>query len=286
MSKMLALLLAATVTSFPATGAFAANPGQGTEDELLTQPASNPPPAPPASADSKTEPSEAASKPHWELSTITYLWASGVKTEINTPQGEQVTSKLSFFDVLKDLKFAFMGAAEAKRGRFVSIGDLIYTNLSSSADGHVGAIPLDAHLGTKLLITTAEAGYRVLDHGPMSLDILAGARLTALKVNLELTGPRNTVDRRFSRTEVAPVIAARFRAPLGGRWGAAVYGDVGGFGVTPGHSWQLLGNVQYRLSDRWQLAAGWRHYSVKDSKRNFDVHIAMDGPILGAICRF
>ena len=44
----------------------------------------------------------------------------------------------SFFDILDDLKFALMGSAEARHGRLVLFGDLMYVSLGTSADGHVG----------------------------------------------------------------------------------------------------------------------------------------------------
>jgi opacity protein-like surface antigen len=65
-----------------------------------------------------------------------------------------------------------------------------------------------------------------------------------------------------------------------------LYGDLGGFGVTADLSWQLMGTVQYSLSDQWRLAAGWRHVSVHQDKNDFDVKLKMSGPILGFSYRF
>ena len=222
----------------------------------------------------------------WEFAVTPYLWMSGTKADINTPQGEEIEVDSSFIDILGDLKFAFMGAFEARNGRFVILNDLMYLSMGTSADGSIGPVPLEAEADMKLLSTTSLLGYRVVDEGPMFLDLMAGARITTVKVDLELSGPLQTFERDSKKTTVGPVIASRVRFPLSDRWGVAVYGDLGGFGVGADLSWQLLGTVQYDISDHWRLSAGWRHFSAKQDKNDFDVDIDLDGPIIGFSYRF
>ena len=235
-----------------------------------------------ATASSSTQPSGTG----WEFAVTPYLWASGTKADINTPQGESIKVDESFIDILDDLKFAFMGAFEAKHGRFVSVQDIMFLSLGASADGHLGPIPLEADADLKLLTTSHLFGYRVVDKGPMFVDLFAGGRITSVKVDVDLTGPLQTIERDRKKTEFGPVIASRVRFPLSDKWGVAIYGDLGGFGVGADLSWQLMGTVQYEISDRWRLAAGWRHFSAKQSKGGWDVHMKLDGPILGVTYRF
>jgi hypothetical protein len=222
----------------------------------------------------------------WEVSFTPYLWMSGMKIDIETPQGETVEVHDSFTDILGDLKFAFMGAMELKHGRFVSVQDIIFISMGSSADGHIGPVPIEAEVDERLISTTHLFGYRVVDEGPMFVDLFAGARFSSIKVDVELNLPQLTVERDTKKTEIGPVIASRVRFPLSDKWGIAVYGDLGGFGVGADLSWQLLGTVQYEISDRWRLAAGWRHFSATQEKNDFDVDIKLDGPILGVTYRF
>jgi hypothetical protein len=222
----------------------------------------------------------------WEFAITPYLWASGFKANIDTPQGEEIKVDESFTDILGDLKFALMGAFEARHGRFVSIQDLFYLSLGSSANGHIGPLPIDVDADEKLLATTHLFGYRVVDKGPMFVDLFAGGRITTLKVDLDIDTPLGSFDRSSKETQFGPVIASRFRAPLGGKWGVGVYGDLGGFGVGADISWQLLGTVQYDFSDRWRLSAGWRHFYAKQKKHDFDVRAKLDGPILGVTYSF
>jgi hypothetical protein len=222
----------------------------------------------------------------WEFAVTPYLWASATKADVDTPQGEDIEVDESFIDILGKLKFAFMGAFEARRGRFVIVNDLMFLSLESDASGDIGPIPIDADADMRLLTTTHLAGYRVVDKGPLFVDILAGARLTSIKVDLDLDIGPLSFERDRKKTEIGPVIASRVRFPLSDKWGVAVYGDLGGFGVGADLSWQLLGTVQYEISDHWRLAAGWRHFSAKQGKGDWDVHIKLDGPILGATYRF
>jgi hypothetical protein len=277
MKKKLVIVPAALACLW-GTAAFA-EPPAAPETEPATPAAETAADTAPTSASTEGAPAETG-KTKWEFINIPYVWATSSKSTFTTRQGESVTSKLSFFDLLGDLKFGLMGAGEAKHGRLVLTSDFVYGHLGSSASGHVGPIPLTAKVSLKTLLATGLAGYRVLDKGPMYVDLLAGVRLTALRADLELMRPLQTNERNFKKTHVAPVLASRFRAPLGGRWGAYIYGDVGGFGISSVLSWQLMGTVQYDLSKHWQLGGGWRHLYGRDEKRGFKVQQVLDGPIV------
>ena len=137
-------------------------------------------------------PSSDTGKTQWVFTSIPYVWASGSKSVFTTRQGETLTTKDFFFDLLGDLKFALMGASEARHGRLVLLGDLMFVKLGSSAHGHLGPIPLSADVDLKTLLVTGLVGYRAVDRGPMFFDLFAGGRITGLKANLEITGPLNT----------------------------------------------------------------------------------------------
>jgi hypothetical protein len=288
MTRKLALALTMGVGCFYASEASAAE----SAEPSLTAPAVSAADTAGSSAYGVTASSLAAAQStssggsDWEFAGTPYLWASGAKAKIETPQGENINVDESFTDILGDLKFAMMGAFEAKHGRFVSVQDLMYLSIGSSAHGHLGPIPLDAHVDEKLLTTSHLFGYRVVDNGPMFVDVFAGGRLTSIKVDLDIDAPLVSFHRSSKKTQFGPVIASRVRFPLGDKWGVGVYGDLGGFGVGADLSWQLLGTVQYDISDRWRLLAGWRHFYAKQTKNDFDVHLKLDGPILGATFRF
>jgi len=222
----------------------------------------------------------------WEVAVVPYLWASGMTVDVSTPQGEDIKVEESFTDILGILKFAFMGAVDARKGRFVTLHDLIYLSTESKTSGSIGPGLVEAEVDMKTLSMTHLAGYRVVDKGPLFFDVMAGARITHLKAELELSGPLLSIERESSETKVSPVIASRFRLPLGEKWGFGLYGDLGGFGITADISWQLMGTVQYDLNDHWRMLAGWRHFEAHQDESGFDLDLAIDGPFLTAAYRF
>ena len=66
----------------------------------------------------------------------------------------------------------------------------------------------------------------------------------------------------------------------------AFMGTWGGLALVPTYPGSCWATVQYDISERWRLAAGWRHFYAKQSKDDFDVNIKLDGPILGVTYRF
>ena len=222
----------------------------------------------------------------WEVLVVPYLWASGMKADISTPQGEGVDIDQSFTEILSDIKFTFMGALQARRGRFVTVHDLIFLSMESKDEGDIGPGLVEAEVDMRVITTTHLAGYRVVDKGPLFLDLMGGARIASIKADLDLSGPLQTVERGSSETKIGPVIASRFRMPIGEKWGVELYGDLGGFGVTSDLSWQLLGTIQYEISDHWLLGGGWRHFSAEQEKNGFKIDLAMSGPFLAFGYRF
>ena len=222
----------------------------------------------------------------WEVLVVPYLWASDMKADISTPQGEGVDIDQSFTEILSDIKFTFMGPLQARRGRFVTVQDLIFLSMESKDEGDIGPGLVEAEVDMRVITTTHLAGYRVVDKGPLFLDLMGGARIVSIKADLDLSGPLQTVERDSSATQVGPVIASRFRVPFSEKWALELYGDLGGFGVTSDLSWQLLGTVQYEVSDHWLLGGGWRHFSAEQDKNGFKIDMTMSGPFLAFGYRF
>src|SRR5690348_12292906 len=163
---------------------------------------------------------EATTNKKWEFATIGYIWFAGAwgKTDVIGPV-PPVDLKLPFGKVLKAFKFAFMGAAEAKHDRFVVLGDLTFIHL----DAHQGIGIRDpdflkAELDSRTAEITLMPGYRVVDKGPVVVDLLAGARMNWFKTTLQLQGPNREADGKVKHTWFDPLVGARIGAPLGGKW--------------------------------------------------------------------
>ena len=257
-----------------------------------TSPASEPPastsePTDPASTSLEPTAEAEGSSNGWEFSTVTYLWAASVSGDSDISPLPTAEVDLKFGTVLKHLKFAFMGAAEARHDRLVFLGDLMWTHLGGSKGiGVRDPDFIDADLDLKTLALTGLAGYRVVEDGPVGIDLLAGGRVNKSTTELELTGPVREARGKASETWVDPVIATRINFPVGGKFSMSLYGDIGGVLWGSDFSWQGLATLNYQLSRKMRLGAGWRYFKVDYDTDGFLYDIAQSGPFLGLRYQF
>lgn len=223
-----------------------------------------------------------ASSKKWQFATIGYVWFAGAwgKTDVIGPAAP-VDLSLPFGKVLKAFKFAFMGAAEAQHDRIVILGDLTFIHL----DTHKGIGIRDpdflqAELDSRTAEITLLGGYRVADKGPVMVDLLAGGRMNFFKTTLQLEGPNRELDGSVKQTWFDPLIGFRARAPLGGKWGASVYGDLGGFGVGSHITWQGVAGVDYQINHKMSVGAGWRYFKVDRRDGDFLYNVHQSGPLI------
>jgi hypothetical protein len=221
-------------------------------------------------------------KKKWHFATIGYVWFAGAwgKTDVIGPV-PPVDLNLSFGKVLKAFKFAFMGAAEARHDRVVILGDLTFIHL----DAHQGIGIRDpdflkAELDSRTAEITLVGGYRVLNDGPVKLDLLAGGRMNWFKTTLQLKGPDREAQGEVKKSWFDPLIAARANAPLGGKWNFAMYGDVGGIGIGSDVTWQLAPTVNYQIKPKMSVGAGWRYWKVNYRSGDFLYNVHQSGPII------
>jgi hypothetical protein len=223
-----------------------------------------------------------ASKKKWEFATIGYAWFAGAKgqTDVNKalPAAEV---DLSFGDVLKAFKFAFMGAAEAKHDRLIILGDLTFIHLDARKGiGVRDPDFLKVELDSRTAEVTLVGGYRVVNHGPVAVDLLAGARANYFKTTLQLEGPNRQANGEVKKSWLDPLVAARASAGLGGKWSAALYGDVGGFGIGSQVTWQAIPTVNYAINHKMTLGAGWRIFKVNYRSGDFLYNVRQSGPLI------
>ena len=239
--------------------------------------------APPSDTPPATEPA-ATNTPskEWEFATIGYAWFAGAhgRTDVIGPV-EPVDLDLSFGDVLKAFKFAFMGAAEAKHDRLVILGDLTFIHLDAKTGiGIRDPDFLEAELDSRTAEVTLLGGYRVANKGPVNVDLLAGGRMNWFKTTLQLDGPNRSAEGEVKESWFDPLIAARVSGSLGGKWSAGIYGDIGGIVTGSDVTWQVWPSVDYQLNHKMRLGAGWRVFKVHYDKGDFLYDVAQSGPLI------
>ncbi len=228
----------------------------------------------------------AASPDAWAFTVSPYVWFSGLGGEVTAPHGGESFSA-DFGDIFGTMKFSFMGLAEARRGNFSLVTDLMYLNLQQGVPvpGH------GAYSGGSARTQSAEISaiglYTVLDGSAGRIELGGGIRGWWFDTELRLDPgllPGRT--QSSSTSWVDPVIGVRGVLRLSDQLALTAYGDVGGFGVGSQFTWQAFATLDYRITDNITASAGFRWIHIDYDKGSSNISLDMAGPIIGASLRF
>lgn len=210
--------------------------------------------APTAHAQSPAQPAAG----EWAFTLTPFLWATGVEGDVGVRRVPDVGVDADFSDVWDVLDFALMGMFEARKDRFGLLFDGLYAKVSDDADTP-GPIFSDAEIEFSHQTYSVAAGYRVIEK-QTPVDVFAGVRYVHVKADVDLDAGLLPA-RSASRSEDwwDGFVGLRARVPVNDRWWLLFYGDVGAGGSDL--TWQAIGGVGYRISDRFDLQFGYRHFS-------------------------
>ncbi|MGE3872463.1 MAG: hypothetical protein AB7F74_05850 [Parvibaculaceae bacterium] len=239
----------------------------------------------PASAADLVAP-EQANESGWTFAVAPYFWATGLTGDVGVDGLPEVDVDLSFSDVMKHFDIGFMGAGEARYGRFGVLTDLLYVKLSADNEVDARHIDADIELTSQTLTTLGAVEYRVFEGESGSLDVLAGGRLWWVKTDLDFDGAVINASGSDSETWVDPIVGLRGRINLSPDFYLAGWGMIGGFGVSSEFFWDAMGGLGYQISDSFSLFAGYRGLSVDYQHDGFVFDVDMNGPLLGAVLTF
>lgn len=229
-------------------------------------------------------PSAAAAEGEWDYTATFYGWFPGVSTLVETPVGA-VEAEVGFDEILETLDFAFLGAIEARKGKWSLIADLQYFDVGAAAETPVAAQFSEATIDSRMVLLGAYATYAMVDRPGLRFDVGAGLRYADATIDTQLVGQGATADRSFSSDAswVDGVIAARMNLQLDDRWRAIAFADVGGFGIGDSSdlTWQVAAGVGYRLSEKWSAIGGYRHLTIERNFHGSDISVDVSGPFLG-----
>jgi len=228
----------------------------------------------------------------WQFTFLLYGWfpsidASATFKNIPPPSGGgSIGSSIDASELVKKLDFVFMGAFEAKKGKWGGFTDFMYLDLSD--EGTVTAriaggpgVPINADNDLKGTVWTLAGEYAAVQNPSAQLDLVAGLRYVSIKpeINLKPSGPlppelpgRN-ISKRIDVWDGIVGIKGSFA--LGKGWFLPYYADIG-----TGESkltWQLLGGVGYRY--KWFDIRGIYRYLDYDLDRDeVDLDLTFSGP--------
>ena len=224
----------------------------------------------------------------WTYEATLYGWLPAMDVSVDTRFGE-VESSGSSSDALSALDMAFMGAFQARRGKWGLAADLLYTDLSNSQDTKFGLAFKDTEVDLKMTALSAYALYRVHETEAVAIDVGGGFRAFGMKIDTSLNAASPDVSDRDLSVDtswVDPLLAARVIAPFGDKWFGTAYADAGGYITQDSSTWQVVGTVGYRFSERWSAQFGYRYMNIEKESNDKDVSVDLYGPLVGVSVSF
>jgi len=247
---------------------------------------------------------EPAPADKWTFAVRPYLWAPGIDGTLKydiPPTGDGASNVDFSSYVLENLSFALMLTAEARKGEWSVLTDVVYLDVESGdakvkSGRFAGAIAADLGTTAKLsgVLWELAGGYTVARGGNSSLDVLAGFRYLGIeaKTDWKLSITDNVSGGTFARSGSASsrvdlwdgIIGVRGIVGLGdGRWAIPYYLDVGAGDSS--FTWQGVAGIEYRYD--WgdlQLLYRYTYYDMKSDK--LLQNVSLGGPAIGVNFRF
>lgn len=222
----------------------------------------------------------------WRMTVTPYLWLPDSRISVDTPRGT-VSGELSIGDALQNLDFAFMGAIEARNGKWSLMSDILYFDLSAAAATPLGGLFNTAVIRSDITAFSVLAAYRVHQSDKFAVDVGAGLRAWWLSSEVALSGGVLAPEQSSTSDNwVDPIIAVRGKLDFGDRWFGTFHLDAGGFGVGSDHSYQAIVTVGYDVNERWSVQGGWRYIDFSRDEGGNQLDFSQSGLVLGASYRF
>ena len=256
---------------------------------------------------------EPAPADKWTFAVRPYLWAPGIDGTLKydvPPKGDGAANVDFASYILENLNFALMLTAEARKGDWSLLTDVVYLDVESTdakvksvnftGPGGRVEISAGADLGTKVKLSGVlwelAGGYTVARGRNSSLDVLAGFRYLGIEAETDwqLSGSitDNVSGGTFARSGGASarvdlwdgIVGVRGTVGLGdSKWAIPYYLDVGT--GDSALTWQGVAGIEYRYD--WgdlQLMYRYTYYDMKSDK--LLQNVSLGGPALGVNFRF
>lgn len=226
---------------------------------------------------------ESGSADPWKFKAALYLWGAAI--DGTTRGGNEFDA--SFSDIWDNLDFAFMGAFEARNGKWSAAADVIYMDVSADRAGTIGprSAPVSADLDLTGWVLNFQGARNVYEEDYASVDVLLGARYLDLesKLTATLPGPLGQPTSKASGDVWDAIVGVKGQINVTKSWFLPYHLDIG-----TGQSnvtWQLLGGVGYAF-ERVDLILAYRYMAWSfDSDDQLD-DLNFSGPLFGAVFKF
>lgn len=237
------------------------------------------------------------SSDQWQFDALMYAYLPQLSGSATFPTGGTANITVDPHQLISSLKFALMGAFEARKGSWGVFTDLIYVDASGSKSAtrslSIGGVSIpanvtaDAHLDVQSTVWTVGGNYRVVAVPEATLDLVVGTRALFLKQHLDwqfsgnvgpLIGPGRQGSGESNPTNWDAIIGFKGEWMFGDQhaWFVPYYFDVGTGGSQL--TWQGIAGLGYKFS--WgEVVAAWRYLDYHFSDHSST--LAMNGPAIG-----
>jgi hypothetical protein len=226
----------------------------------------------------------------WVFQTTMYGWATALSGNLRTtPAVKEVHAYLPFKTILNHLDGVFMGAFEAKYGRFVFYNDLVYAKIGAAGNFDRGDFTFGLSLSSTIATDIATAGYRLIDDPRFSVDALAGVRGFYTDNTISVLASlfrAHSIDYGLVKSWAIPVAGVHARYNFTDKFFATAAGFVGGTNASSDFSWDLFGGVGYTFNNYVSAFGGWRSLKIGYRNGNFIYNVLLQGPVSGLNIRF
>jgi opacity protein-like surface antigen len=221
----------------------------------------------------------------WWFRAAPYAWVTAINGDVGVGHLSAPVD-ISMSDTISSLDMTYMGIIEAGFGKWSFGVDVIYAKTSQDIGG--GGILFDSfRYQQKQWLITPVVAYRVIETNRYHMDVFAGARITAMEVELtgRFAGGGQTSAGRDT-SWVDPIIGIRGQAEMGDKFFFRYYGDIGGFGAGSDLTWQAFMGFGYHCSKNVNVAVGYRGLGIDYGQGSFSLDVVTHGPVIGLEWRF
>jgi opacity protein-like surface antigen len=249
----------------------------------------------PAEPEEVVAPSDAES---WRVGFVPAFWvpvgfngtivAGPIETDID----------LGFSDLMDALDFVIEGGLTLSNDDWSILAYGSYFKLGADVKSQtLFGLEEETSLDYELTLVDVAVGKRIvrgpLGAGSWKADVLGGFRYWGQKVEIDQTDPVGlapSIERDVDWVD--GFIGGRVVLDINEQLSIWFRGDVGGFGIGSSSdlTWTLATMLEWNISDRFALVAGYRYVDVDRTTGSglsrFELDYSVHGPIIGGIIRF
>ena len=216
----------------------------------------------------------------WESSLQVDGWLVDMNIGLeHTASGLSTSVFLGIDDILNNLDWIVPISGDFRYKQIGFMPSLVALKISG---GQTSPGPLynRANIELQMGVLDLPFYYRIVDQPKTSLDVLAGARLLWMDLDVKLTGgPLGAAAGPASAgTDVTiwdGIVGLRLEHNFNEKLYCSLYGDVGT--GTSDLTWQFLGSIGYRVTENVSMITGYRYLGYELGDDDADVDITAKG---------